>query len=230
MVRIWYLAGVMLLCPMAAFPQLLDSNYIGLLHLQFQRADFSSFNRQVEELGYPTLEANITEIGAQAQFLDGRWLTGLGWYVGFGHAEKGLKGAPSTEYRHYGLRLETSWSVLKHASWFVGPTVAINPQWSKLVLNTQSEAQGLQSALTADYQKFTRFGQPVDLGLNIQYFFALGEHSSATVSFLGGYRLDEEGSWRVDGATPWVDSGIRLSGWYAAIRFGISPSRLDKRF
>lgn len=230
MVRIWYLFGLMLFCPMLAFPQMLDSNYIGLVHLQFQQADFSGFNRQAEELGYPTLEANIRDIGAQVQFLDGRWLTGLGGSVGFGNTEKGFRGASSTEYRHFGLRLETSWSVLKHDNWFIGPMVTLNPQWSTLVLNRQSEVQGLQAALDADYQKLTRFGTPADIGLNIQYFLALGDYSSATVSLLGGYRLDDEDTWRVDGATPWAGSGIRLSGWYAAIRFGISPGRLDKRF
>lgn len=216
-----FLSGMAFLLLTAVLPaQSLDSVRMVALQFQLQQADFAAFNDQARALGYPGLENAILEFGALWQSRNRNWLNSTGAYWGLAREEDSGIAAEFTEYMHLGSSFETSWSPLGSERWFVGPSLAVNPQLSRVILRVQNQVNTLGSALDVEYQKFTRLSVPVEVGLNIQHYLKTGSENVFFFGLRAGYRIDDNDSWRVDGAVPWENSGLNTSGWFAAFRFG----------
>lgn len=203
-----------------AFGQQTDKVRAGFFTYQFQQIDLDGFNRQAEDLGYPGLRNSINEFGYVFQERDNRWVTGFGLNAGFGrHADEG-PGGSEARYRHYGARIETTYSLLASPDWILGPTINISLQHNRITLNEGTAGGLLTQAVEADYLRLTTWETPIQFGFSLQRTFGQDSANRLVLGLNAGYTLADGDEWRVDDAVPFSSPGIDLSGWFASVRIG----------
>ncbi|WP_020539152.1 hypothetical protein [Lewinella cohaerens] len=200
-----------------------DAIEYGTIGAHYQQLDFSAFNEQVKALGYPALEEEMVDITGGWTQHKGAWKTHFAFALGINENFTGGNG-PETKYQHAGFLWSTSYNLLNASgTWFVGPEIQILLQGEQMVLSGQDQAPSIGSAIDTEYTKLTRFGSPVDIGLNVHRAikFSPNKPNFMIVGLRTGYRLDTDTSWQLDQAVDIRDSGINPGGFYAGLVIGI---------
>lgn len=200
-----------------------DKIEYGTIGAHYQQLDFGGFNEQAKALGYPALEEQMVDISGGWTQHKGAWKTHFAFMIGINQNFTGGNG-PETKYQHAGFLWSTSYNFLRPSgAWFIGPEVQILLRGEQMVLSSQDQAANIGSAIDTEYTKLTRFGGPVDVGLNFHRAikFSPNKPNFMVVGLRTGYRLDTDTSWQLDQAVDIRESGINPGGFYAGLLIGV---------
>jgi hypothetical protein len=200
-----------------------DKITYGTFGAHYQQLDFGAFNDQAKALGYPALEEEMVDISGGWTQHKGAWKTHFAFVLGINENFTGGNG-PETKYQHAGFSWSTSYNLLNRSgAWFLGPEIQILLQGEQMVLSGQDQAPGIGAAIATEYSKLTRFGSPVDVGLNFHRAlkFSPNKPNFMVLALRTGYRSDTDTNWQLDQAVDIRASGIIPSGFYAGFLIGI---------
>ncbi len=188
-----------------------------------QWPDYSTFNEEISEIGYPGLDNNIVEYGGSILFKTPQAFLVVDILFGSGFSRKGGESGRTCFYDHYRLQVEETLDLIDGDQWMIGPHIGVSLKYARITLSNMEEVQHPSQIAATETIGLSRISPTVELGASIQKYFDLGFLHNIEQLFIGldgGYHLDSGEHWRIDGAVPFEESGIRQSGWYAGLNLG----------